>query len=224
MIIDQLRREVKRYAGPERAKVNAWFFKTGKGEYGEGDQFLGLKMGEERSLAKKFIDLKLSELIPLLESRWHEERMIGLLILTYKYPKADQVEKKQIYAFYIKHRRSANNWDLIDVTVPKVVGAYLLDNDRSILYKFAESRNLWEKRIAILATFAFIRENQFDDTLKIAKILLNDKHDLIHKAVGWALREVGKKDQSVKRVFLKNIIKQCLEPCFVMLLKNLKKH
>ncbi|NQT50268.1 DNA alkylation repair protein [Candidatus Kuenenbacteria bacterium] len=208
MKVNDLQKQIRAQRDPERAKASIWFFKTGKGEYGEGDKFLGLKMGKQRILAKKFIDLELSELIPLLKSEWHEERMIGLVILTYKYPKADDKEKKRIYDFYIKHRKAANNWDLIDVTVPRIIGAYLLNNDRAILYKFARSKDLWEKRIAVLVTFAFIAKNDFKDSLKIAKILLNDKHDLIHKAVGWMLREIGKRDQALEEKFLRSHYKK----------------
>ena len=177
MTISQLKKQIRQFGTIERAKASLWFFKTGKGDYGEGDKFLGLKMGEQRVLAKKFVDLELNELAPLLKSEWHEERMIALIILTYKYPKADDKEKKKIYEFYIKHRKAVNNWDLVDVTVPRVIGAYLVDKDRSILFKYANSKDLWEKRIAVLATFAFISRNDFKDSLKIAKILLNDKHD-----------------------------------------------
>ncbi|MBT5338599.1 DNA alkylation repair protein [Candidatus Falkowbacteria bacterium] len=208
MTISQLKKQIRQFGTIERAKASLWFFKTGKGDYGEGDKFLGLKMGEQRVLAKKFVDLELNELAPLLKSEWHEERMIALIILTYKYPKADDKEKKKIYEFYIKHRKAVNNWDLVDVTVPRVIGAYLVDKDRSILFKYANSKDLWEKRIAVLATFAFISRNDFKDSLKIAKILLNDKHDLIHKAVGWMLREIGKRDQAVEEKFLKQHYKK----------------
>jgi 3-methyladenine DNA glycosylase AlkD len=203
MTVQELRKQIKNQGTQKRAKANAWFFKTGPGEYGEGDKFLGLTMGEQRVIAKSYVGLELDDLIPLLKSSWHEERMVGLLVLTYKYPKADEKEQKKIYNFYLTHRQAVNNWDLVDVTTPKVVGAYLLNKDRAILYKYAKSKDLWEKRIAVLATFAFIREGQFDDTLKIAKILLDDTHDLIHKAVGWSLREVGKKDMKLLEEFLK---------------------
>ena len=203
MSVTKLQKEIRKVKDPARAKSSLWFFKTGKGEYGEGDKFLGLKMGEQRIIAKQFIDLELNELVPLLKSEWHEERMVAFLILTYKYPKADAKEQKKIYNFYIKHRRAANNWDLIDVTVPRVIGAYLKDRDKGVLYKYALSNNLWERRIAVLATFPLIPLSRFDDSLKIAKILLNDEHDLIHKAVGWMLREIGKRNQVVLENFLK---------------------
>ena len=206
--IKDLQKQIKQHQNPARAKSNLWFFKTGKGEYGEGDKFLGLIMAQQRALAKKFVDLQLADLIPLVKSPWLEERMIGLLILTYKFPKAKVKEKKQIFDFYIKYRQAVNNWDLVDLTAPRVVGEYLVDKDRSILMKYAKSKDLWEKRIAILATFSFIKRGDFQDSLKIAKILLLDKHDLIHKAIGWMLREIGKKDQAVEEAFLREYYKK----------------
>lgn len=176
-----------------RAEASSRFFKTGKGEYGEGDKFLGLTMPECRTIAKKYIQISLDEVEKLLNSQWNEERMIGLLIIVYKFEKASEKDRKTLYDFYIFHLYAANNWDLVDVTVPQVIGRYLLDKDWSILKKLARSQNLWERRIAILATFAFIYNDKPEPTLKIAKILLNDKHGLIHKAVGWMLREVGKR-------------------------------
>jgi len=205
MTINNLIKEIRQQKDPARAESNLWFFKTGKGQYGEGDKFLGLTMGQLRTLAQKYVDLSLPELEKLIKSKFHEDRMAGLLILTYKYPKADPSAKKQIYDFYIKNRKAANNWDLVDVTVPNVIGEYLLHHDRKILYQFAKSKDLWEKRIAVLATFTFIRRGDFTDNLKIAKILLHDDHDLIHKAVGWMLREVGKRDLPLLEKFLKPI-------------------
>ena len=155
MNINQLKKQIRQQRDPARAKASIWFFKTGKGEYGEGDKFLGLKMGPQRDLAKKLIDLELNDLVLLLKSEWHEERMIALVILTYKYPKADAVGKKKIFDFYIKYRKAANNWDLVDVTVPRTIGAYLVDKDRSILYKFAKSKDLWEKKNCCFGHFCF---------------------------------------------------------------------
>lgn len=199
-----LRKKIIKLQNKEKAKNYQWFFKTKKGEYGFGDQFRGLSMSTQHLLAKEFISLSLNDLIIFLQSKYHEERMIALLILTYKYSQADIKGKKQIFNFYLKNRKAANNWDLIDITVPKIIGDYLIENDRKILYQFAQSDDLWEKRMAILATFAFIKKNDFNDTLKIAKILLNDKHDLIHKAVGWMLREVGNRDRKILVEFLKD--------------------
>jgi 3-methyladenine DNA glycosylase AlkD len=202
-MLKELEEELKKYTKEERGKLLQRFFKTGPGQYGEGDVFLGLTMGEQRLVSKKFKDLEIKDVQQLLNSEIHEKRMISLLILIAKYKKASEEGKKEIFDFYIKNAKKVNNWDLVDVTSHKIVGDFLVDKDRTILYEFARSDNLWEKRISIISTFAFIRNNDFSDSLKIAEILLHDKHDLIHKAVGWMLREIGKKDQSVLESFLK---------------------
>lgn len=191
-----LKKEIRKYAKKDRALMSARFFKTGKGDYGEGDRFLGLTMGEQRKISKMFQDLGFSDVSKLLESSWHEERMIGLLILILHYESNEsRSDKREIFDFYLSHRSSVNNWDLVDVTTPNIVGDFLSDEkDRNILYTFAVSKNFWERRMAMLATFSFIRNCDFFDTLAIAEILLSDSHDLIHKAVGWMLREVGKRD------------------------------
>lgn len=204
--LQDLREEIKKHATPERATNNEWFFKTGPGEYGEGDKFLGLRMPAQRKIAKQFsAHLTRPELTELLESPWHEERMIGLLVLVYQFEKAETGEQQKIFDFYLKNRKAVNNWDLVDVTTPQVVGMYLLEQpkkERQFLYSYAKSNDLWERRIAILATFPFIKAGKFDDTLAIAKLLLGDHEDLIHKAVGWMLREVGKQDDVVLKNFL----------------------
>jgi len=204
-LFEKLKKEIEKYSKKDRAKSNEWFFKTGKGEYGEGDKFLGLTMGEQRAMAKKYKEISFSQIKKLLDSKFHEERMIGLLILVYRYEDKSSTEKdkREIYDFYIKNRRAINNWDLVDVTTPNIIGDHLSKKkNRKILYKFAKSKNLWEKRVAILATYKFIREGDFKDTLKISEVLLRDKHDLIHKAVGWMLREVGKQDVEILEKFL----------------------
>jgi len=200
-----LKKELKNLANKEQAEILQRFFKTGKGEYGAGDIFLGVRMAPQRILAKKYIDMKFSEVEALLQSREHEFRMTALLILICKYDREKGKEEnlKKIFNLYLKNTKYINNWDLVDVTTPKIVGRYLLDKDRKILDKLAKSKNLWEKRISILATYSFIRENQFEDTFRIADILINDKHDLIHKAVGWMLREVGNRDRQAEENFLK---------------------
>lgn len=199
-----LRKLLKSYYNKERSEHSKRFFKTGPGEYGEGDEFLGMSVPEERKISKEYILLSLSDVERLLHSKIHEERTIALMILVYKYDKLnEESEKKIIFDLYLRNTEWINNWDLVDVTAPNIVGNYLLEKDRKILYKLANSKSLWEKRIAIISTFAFIRKNQFSDTLKISEILLNDKHDLIHKAVGWMLREVGKRDQKTEEDFLK---------------------
>ena len=203
----QLEKELKKLANPKQAEILQGFFKTGEGEYGEGDIFLGVKVPEQRKVAGKFEDLSLEDLEKLLSSKIHEYRMSALIVLIKQYERADEKYKKEIFNFYLKNTRNINNWDLVDISAPKIVGDYLLNKPRSILYKLAKSQpkvgNLWERRIAIISTFAFIRNNEFDDTLKISKILLDSKHDLIHKAVGWMLREVGKRDQKIEEEFLK---------------------
>jgi len=199
--------ELKKVSDLEKSKTLQRFFKTKKGEYGEGDIFSGVTVPKQRAIAKKFIDLNFLDIEKLLKSKIHEERMVALLILVLRFKKAKPTEQKQIYSFYLKHTKNINNWDLVDLSAPGIVGEFLLSKDRSVLYKIAKSKNLWEKRIAILATLNFIRNNQFEDTLNLSKILLKDEHDLIHKAVGWMLREVGKKDQALEEAFLKDYYK-----------------
>lgn len=188
---------------PEKADVLSGFFRTGKGQYGEGDVFLGVTMPEVRKVVREFRELLFSEIEKLLSSRYHEARMMGLLILVDRFGRADEEGRKAVYDFLIAHRAAMNNWDLVDVIAPKIVGTYLATRkDRKILYEFATSDDLWERRIAIVSTFQFIREGEFDDTLAIANMFLDDPHDLIHKATGWMLREVGKRDEPTLRGFL----------------------
>jgi 3-methyladenine DNA glycosylase AlkD len=201
--ISELRKKIKAVASPDVANTMRWFFKSCKGEYGEGDTFVGLKVPMQRIIAKEFRDLNSNELKVLLNSKVHEERLISLFILVYKFEKGDEKEKEKIFSFYLKNRKGVNNWDLVDLSAPKIVGNYLLDKDKSLLFELALSNNLWERRISILSTQEFIRNNKFDTTLKIAKMLLNDKQDLIHKAVGWMLREIGNRDLSTEEKFLK---------------------
>jgi len=201
--LNELRKKIKVLGSPEVSKTMKWFFKTGKGEYGEGDVFVGLKVPTQRSLARDFRDLALADLKVLLSSPVHEERLISLFILVDKFVKGTEKKKEIIFRFYLKNRKGINNWDLVDLSAPKIMGKYLLEKDKSILYKFAASKNLWERRIAILATQEFIRNDKYDTTLKIAYILLEDNHDLIHKAVGWMMREIGKRDLMTEENFLK---------------------
>jgi 3-methyladenine DNA glycosylase AlkD len=202
MGLKQIMQQLTELADPHQAAHLQRFFKTGPGEYGEGDRFLGIRVARLRQLAKANCGLSLAHTAKLLHSRIHERRMLALLILTYRYPKAQPDEQEAIYRFFLANTPWINNWDLVDVTVPRVVGAHLLERGRKPLYDLAVSRSLWERRIAILATAWFIRHHQLDDTLKIAGLLINDKEDLIHKAVGWMLREVGKRDQAVMEDFL----------------------
>jgi 3-methyladenine DNA glycosylase AlkD len=249
MTYQKVHQDLKKLANPKKAKLLGRFFKTGKGQYGEGDIFLGIMVPQQRKVVKKFKELPLSEIQKLINSKFHEERLVGVLILVEQYQslchsegaKATEESLKQtatkgsfaslrmtpetIYKFYLKNSRRINNWDLVDLSAPKIVGDYLFqtpfrgghetlptcpsgrregskNSKRKILYKLVKSKNLWERRIAVLATFWFIRYRDFADALKIAKILLDDKHDLIHKAVGWMLREIGKRDEKVLRQFL----------------------
>lgn len=202
MTSKDLKKEFSFYANFEKASLLQRFFKTKKGQYGEGDIFLGVMVPNTRRVAKKFKDLSLSEVRKILYSKIHEERLCALLILVEKYTIANQEDKKIIFNLYFKNAKQVNNWDLVDLSAPKIVGEYLLNKNKTILYKLANSKNLWEKRISILSTFIFIKYGKFEDSIKIAKILMKDKHDLIHKAVGWMLREVGKKSLKDEEEFL----------------------
>jgi len=203
-----LRKELEKLADKEKAALLQRFFKTGKGQYGEGDIFLGVMVGNTRKVAKRFGEMPLKEVKKSLYSGIHEERLAALLVLVHKFEKGSEEEKRKIYDFYLENAKQVNNWDLVDLTAPKIVGAFLLEKDKRILRKLAKSSNLWEKRISILATFTFIRKGEFKDALEISKMLLQDKHDLIHKAVGWMLREVGKKNFKVEESFLKKHYKE----------------
>jgi 3-methyladenine DNA glycosylase AlkD len=203
MDVSSLRAELLRVADPEQATILSRFFKTGVGQYGEGDIFLGIKVPVIRSIAKGYACLSLEEVEGLLSDSHHEVRFAALTILIEKYKKGDRLQRSSVFDLYIRNiRRNINNWDLVDLSCPQIVGDYLKDKDRSILYRLSSSDNLWEKRVSIISTLTFIRNNDFRDTLEISKSLLGDKHDLIHKAVGWMLREVGKRDMSVERDFL----------------------
>lgn len=191
--LNSLQKELSKKSNSKKAKDLQRFFKTNKGEYGEGDIFLGIIVPEQRKIAKNYSNLSITDLEKLIKSKIHEERLICLLILVIQFQKGNENERKEIYNFYLKNTKYINNWDLVDLSAPKIIGPYLENKDKSILYKLARSKNIWEKRIAILSTFHFIYKGQSQDTLKIALILKDDEHDLIHKAVGWMLREVGKR-------------------------------
>jgi len=198
-ITSKLKQELNALANPEKAKVRTRLFKT-------RDRFLGLTVPQQRKIAKKHTKTALlSDLQQLFESPVHEHRFTTLVILNNQFQKTDEAGQKDIYNFYLKNTPHINNWDLVDVSAPKIVGGWLLGrpNERKILHQLAKSKSLWERRITILSTLAFIREKQFEDTLKIAEILLNDNHNLIHKTVGWMLREIGKRNQAVEENFLK---------------------
>ncbi|NOY07003.1 MAG: DNA alkylation repair protein, partial [Chlorobi bacterium] len=201
--LQEIQQHLRTLADPERAAVHQRFFKTGPGEYGEGDRFLGIRVPVLRKLARAYRDLSLAETKKLLASSIHEERFLALLIMVLKYRAGNEDERTTIYRLYLDSTRYVNNWDLVDTTAEHVVGDYLRDRDRSVLRRLALSRSMWERRIAILATFHYIRRNSFDETLAIAEVLLDDPEDLIHKAVGWMLREVGKRDMKTEERFLR---------------------
>ena len=201
--LTEIRKAISKQKNPAQAIILQRFFKTGKGEYGEGDIFYGIKVPEQRTIAKQFKDLAFDDLKELIKSKVHEERLIAAFILVDQYKRGDEKKQRIVYDFYLKNRKGINNWDLVDLSAPKIVGAYLIDKEKKLLYKFANSKDLWEKRISIISTYAFIREHFFEDTLNISKILLHDKHDLIHKAVGWMLREIGNRDLETVEEFLK---------------------
>lgn len=192
-MIEKLQRETKKLSDKERARHSLRFFKTGKGEYGEGDVFYGLTNPVCRNLVNKYKQVPLQEVQEILKSKIHEERLIALLILVEQFKKGDEIQKEKIYKLYLKNTKHINNWDLVDLSAHKIVGKYLLGKDTKILEKLARSKSLWERRISIISTFAFMSESDAKTTLEISKMLLHDNHDLIHKAVGWALREVGKR-------------------------------
>jgi 3-methyladenine DNA glycosylase AlkD len=222
--MEELEKEINKQADKERAKHSQRFFKTGKGEYGEGDIFIGIIVPKQREIAKKFKDLSLDEIQKLLDSRIHEKRLIGLIILVEKYRKANEYLKRIIVYFYLKNTKNINNWDLVDLSASYIIGDYLIDKDRKILYKLAKSKYLWEKRIAIISTATFIRNNEYKDTIKISELLLKDKHDLIHKAVGWMLREVGKRNKKELTKFLNRYYKIMPRTMLRYSIEKLNKH
>lgn len=186
--------DLKKAANPDHAEKLQKFFKTEKGEYGEGDFFIGVKVPEQRRIAKKHQDISLDETIELLKSSIHEHRLTSLFILTHKFNKGNDKAREKIVDLYLENTIFINNWDLVDSSAHKILGVWLLDKPRDILYQLVESESIWERRISIISTFAFINQGELRDAIKLSKILLHDSHDLIHKASGWALREVGKKD------------------------------
>ncbi len=203
MSLKKLKFDLRKYSDKKKAEILQRFFKTGPGEYAEGDIFLGITVPMLRILSKRYQSLAFNETLQLLKSQIHEERLLSLLILILKYRKVGLSDKRKIYKAYLNHSKYVNNWDLVDVSAKHIIGDFLKDKDRTPIYKLARSDSLWERRIAILSTFHFIENNDFQDTLKIAEILISDPHDLIHKAVGWMLREVGKRDRDSEERFLK---------------------
>lgn len=200
-----IEKELLELGNPQKARVFTRFFRTSKGEYGEGDRFLGITVPAVRLVAKKhYRGCTLDKIKKLLTNPWHEIRLTALIIMTYQFPKLDEDAKHTYYQFYLDNTNGINNWDLVDLSAPKIVGMWLLNHpkDRKILHKLISSPNLWRRRIAVLATYPLIKAGQFDEISNLASNLLTDRQDLIHKAVGWMLREVSKKDLSVLVDFL----------------------
>ncbi len=200
----KVKSDLKKLGSVTRAKHSKRFFKAGPGEYGEGDLFIGVTVPNQRKVAKSYKDLSFSEIKKLLDSRIHEHRLTALIILVGQYQKGDKDQKQRVFNFYLDNLKGVNNWDLVDTSAHKIIGAHLLNNhlQRKILHNYARSDDLWLRRIAVISTFAFIDNEQYEDSLKIAETLLHDEEDLIHKAVGWMLRELGKKNQVKEENFL----------------------
>ena len=209
MLVEQLIKQLKKYSSAKRQRASQWFFKTAPGQYGYGDKFLGVRVPDIRRVARQFLSLDFKEIVPLIKSPIHEIRLAAILILVEKNKEAIKNKnvalRKDILNFYIKYRQWVNNWDLVDLSVHRILGQAILDNllGKKILYQYAKSQNLWERRMSIIATAMFISQGKLDDCLKISKILLKDKEDLMHKAVGWMLREAWKKDSQRVEAFLK---------------------
>jgi len=203
VIAAEISARLRRFGDTEKARFLQRFFKAGPGEYAEGDRFIGLKVPQVRQLLSEYRGVTPTDALHLLMSPIHEERLFALLALVRCFEKGDEGIREQVYTLYLANTNHINNWDLVDISAPQIVGGFLLERDRGPLDLLARSESLWERRIAIMATFAFIRQNRFDDTLAIARLLLHDRQDLIHKAVGWMLREVGKRVPAVEEGFLR---------------------
>ncbi len=195
-MLTPIRHAIRKEADSEKSLLLQRFFKTGKGEYAEGNRFLGLTVPQSRRVVRAFRDASFADIVELLESPFHEERFIALQLFVEQFARGDAKTKKKIVAHYLRSTHFVNNWDLVDSSAPHILGAYLCDHPRDVLYSFARSRDLWKRRIAIVATFAFIRRGEYDDTFALAKLFLRDPQDLMHKATGWMLREVGKRDRA----------------------------
>lgn len=202
MSASNIKQQLIALGSPEKAEHAKYFFKTGKGKYGEGDIFIGCTNPEVRKVASANKALSFTELKKLITDEIHECRLTAIVILTEQFRKAKEEKRKEIVDFYLQHTAGINNWDLVDLSAYKILGEWLVDKERSILYKLAKSENMWEQRIAMVATKALIQRNDFSDTLKLAEMFLTHKHDLMHKACGWILREVGKKDEKTLTDFL----------------------
>ncbi len=200
--LQKLKQELLKLADTKRAESSTRFFKTGKGEYSEGDVFIGIRVPVLREVAKEFKDMNRKSVEKLLKNEIHEYRFIALIILTIQFNEGNKEEKKEITKFYLEHTRQINNWDLVDISAPQILGTYLLTKNKAILQKLVVSKLLWERRIAIVSSHAFIKKGIFDVTITLAEKLLNDKEDLMHKATGWMLREMGKRNKKTLVQFL----------------------
>ncbi len=201
-IVRQIKEHLAQLANESIAEHSQRFFKTGPGQYGEGDQFLGIRVPVLRKLVPQYQEMPLEQVLELLKSPYHEERLFALLLLVRQFSRGDASKQKLLHQAYLEHTTYVNNWDLVDSSAEHLVGAYLVTRDRSLLYRLAKSKSLWERRIAVIATFYFIKRNDYQDILQIAELLLADPEDLIHKAVGWMLRELGKRELKVEEDFL----------------------
>ncbi len=200
--VGQIKARLRVLASKEKAKASEWFFKTGPGEYGEGDVFVGVTVPTLRKVAKDQQDLSHSGVATLLKSKIHEERLLALLIWVLQYKRGDDAVRKRIYTSYLENTRHINNWDLVDTSADHIVGAYLADKSKRPIHELSKSSGLWERRIAMLATFHYMKAGEFDVALRVARTLVTDTEDLIHKAVGWMLREIGKRDRKTEETFL----------------------
>lgn len=202
-ISSQVLAQLKVYADPGRARHSQKYFKSAAGEYGAGDRFLGVRVPDTRRVARNFKSLPLSDYTILITSPWHEVRFLALIVLVEQFKNADDGQQEKIYKVYMRHRSGVNNWDLVDTSAPSIAGGYFRTRPRQALHELSRSGNLWDRRIAVLACFRFIRDNDFPDALDIARQLIPDRHDLIHKAVGWMLREIGNRNRVVEETFLR---------------------
>ena len=203
MTMENIQKRLKKLGNKKHAAISQRFFKTGPGEYGEGDVFIGIRVPVLRKLAKEYSGLSVEEAEVLLRSQIHEERLFALFLLVRVFSKGDDVKANIIYELYLKNTEFINNWDLVDSSAEHIVGAYLMDRSKAVLYRLAESEDMWERRVSIISTFHFIKRHEFSETLKVSKMLLFDRQDLIHKATGWMLREIGKRQLQTEESFLK---------------------
>ena len=208
MKAETIKQELIALANEEKARVLSSFFQTKEGQYAHGDVFLGVTVPQTRNVVAPFKALPLREVTKLLKSKYHEFRFAALVILVHQFEQGNETEQEDIYSFYLNHTKYINNWDFVDLSSHKIVGAWLLNKDRTILYDLAKSNWLWDQRIAIVSTWAFIRKNQFEDTLRLSEYFLTHSHHLIHKACGWMLREVGKRDKATLLQFLDKFASQ----------------